>query len=492
MPFSRYRPLVDDWPAFAAALARPLPVTVRLNPLRAPGAEGIAEARRWLAADGVEAEPIPWRPDAFRLSGPGVESPGSLLAVVAGLVHLQEEVSLVPVGLLDPRPGERVIDLCAAPGGKTAEIAAAMEGRGTLVANDLSWRRLAPLGTNLDRLGVTNAALSTCDAASFPFAPGSAGGFDRVLADVPCTCEGTTRKSPEVMRWMGEDARRRAAGLQRAILERAVALCRPGGRIVYSTCTYAPEENEAVVAAVLAAVRAREGAGALTLAEARIEGLRGHPGLASWEGSRFGPKLGRALRVWPHDNDTGGFFVAVLERGHRPAGKAGTPAVPPPSPSLDVLPPEERRRWLEPLAERFRFAPGTFDGLDLMMRGRARVVVAARGMALPAAPVPRAAGLPLLHTGMRDPKLTTVAAMAFGTAAEANVVELSAGRLRDYLAHRDLVLEATEAERTTGPGYVLVRHRGLCLGVGWLRVGEGGERSLRSFFPKRWGARGAD
>ena len=290
----RYRPLIGDWTGFCAALARPLPTTVWANTLRATP----ERVRALLAAEGFAPEPIGWCPGAFRLGAASggdrtasAPAPGRGLLAKTGLYHIQEEVSLLPVLLLDPRPGERVLDLCAAPGGKTAALAVAMENRGTVVANDVDWRRLIAVGRNLDRIGLVNVATTAWDAANFPEGGGL---YDRVLADVPCTCEGTSRKNAGVLAWGGEEERARTVAVQTAILRKAVRLCRPGGRIVYSTCTYAPEENEAVVDAVLREVRAAEGPEALRVVPtARSRGGR--------RGARARPRgtASGSIRRWP-------------------------------------------------------------------------------------------------------------------------------------------------------------------------------------------------
>jgi NOL1/NOP2/sun family putative RNA methylase len=299
-PFERYRSIIDDWTAFTDALRRPLPTCVWANPLRTTP-EALADALR---DQGLNPVPLSWLDHAFRL--PADADIGRQLAYVAGLLHVQEEVSLLPVPLLDPHPGDRVLDLCAAPGNKTAQIATRMQNRGTVVANDISYGRVASMRSTLDRLGIANVSTTTYDAANYP--PES-GAFDRVLADVPCTCEGTSRKQPGVV--AQRDTMRDPTGAQRAILRQAVRRCQPGGRVVYSTCTYAPEENEAVVDAVL-----RAAGPALHLHPARVDGVTGSPGLTEWNGQSFHPSLTNALRVWPHQNDTGGFFIAVLERAN--------------------------------------------------------------------------------------------------------------------------------------------------------------------------------
>lgn len=297
--FDRYRPIIDDWPAFLDALDRPLRPVVWTNELRTT-----PEAlRRRLAADGLDPEPLSWYPGAWRLAAGA--RPGKTLAFLCGHYHVQEEVSLLPVVVLDPQPGEDVLDLCAAPGNKTVQSAVRMRGRGSLLANDKSRRRSGLILRNLERLGITCVATSVHDGATLPR---SAGPFDRVLADVPCSCEGTTRKNPAVLFRQALPARARGRG-QLDILRLAIRRCRPGGRVVYSTCTYAPEENEEVVDAAV-----RENEGRVRLLPARVPGLRSAPGLTAWRDRSYVPEMERAMRIYPHFNDTGGFFVALLER----------------------------------------------------------------------------------------------------------------------------------------------------------------------------------
>ncbi len=494
----RYRPLVDDWPAFAAALARPLPTVVWANRLRIePG-----ELARRLAASGPAPEPLPWLPDAFRL--PADAKPGSGLEFAAGLCHVQEEASLIPPFLLAAEPGERVLDLCAAPGGKTVRIALGMGGmgdRGTLVANDRDLGRLGPLRRTAARLGLTSLAITAWDAVNYPL---SAGPFDRVLVDAPCSCEGTSRKNPEVLGRESEAERRRLAHVQRLILAKAVRLVRPGGRVVYATCTYAPEENELVVDAVL-----REAGGSVAVVPARVPALTASPGVTAWQGWRLAPELAGALRIWPHQNDTGGFFVAVLERvaeesegggegaeGEPSARGAGAPFVGEVTPvaTLSAPDPAMAERWLAGVTARFGFPSDLFAPYRPVAGGRKRLGLVRRETAPPVHPSPRGVGLPVLRPAAAEPKLTTAGAMAFGAAASRNTVELDRPRAEAYLTGRDLTVSDEELGRATTDGYVLVRHEGIPLGVGFFRRdevqgadGAGGVGGrLASLYPKGW------
>ncbi|WP_022834546.1 RsmB/NOP family class I SAM-dependent RNA methyltransferase [Salisaeta longa] len=296
-PFARYRPLIDRWTAFTEALARPLPEVVWTNTLRTTP----RRIRRHLDALGVQPTPLPWLPYAFQLASDA--TPGTLLPFVTGHVHIQEAASLLPVPILDPQLGERVLDLCAAPGNKTAQLAVHMNNRGTVVANDRSSGRLYVLRSTLNRMGIANCAVTQHDGTQLPH---DVGRFDRVLVDAPCSCEGTSRKHPMATADSDYDA---LAATQRALLSKALTHCRVGGRVVYSTCTYAPEENEAVVDAVLT-----QWDGRATLRPIAVEALRTAPGCTEWNGTSFDASLQHAARLWPHHNNTGGFFVALLER----------------------------------------------------------------------------------------------------------------------------------------------------------------------------------
>ncbi|MFP4373652.1 MAG: RsmB/NOP family class I SAM-dependent RNA methyltransferase, partial [Spirochaetaceae bacterium] len=325
----RYRPLLGaEWETFLDALRRPLPVCAWRNAARL-STEQFETWFREVEPD-VALERLPWFERGYRLWARGRRRPdprpGNRLARALGLLHLQEEVSMVPAVLLDPRPGERVLDLCGAPGNKTALIASLMEDRGTVICNDTDRTRLQAGRPAWERLGLSCIAASSHDGGSFPGEPAA---YDRVLVDAPCSGEGTSRRNVSALRPGPPGYYRMLHGRQRRILTRAIELCRPGGRVVYSTCTYAPEENELVIADVLREVRRRGHAAALR--PARIEGLDGGPGITAWEGAEPGTALAgelagelhHALRIWPHQNDSGGFFVAVLEKAGADAGGAG-------------------------------------------------------------------------------------------------------------------------------------------------------------------------
>jgi NOL1/NOP2/sun family putative RNA methylase len=306
---ARYEPLVDDYAAFRAACERPLPTCVRVSGLKARRdgeslADAVERVRAAFAEEGVQADPVGWNSRVLRVDTDG---PGSTWPYVHGWVHGQEEVSALPPAVLDPGAGERVWDAAAAPGSKTTQLADLMDDRGTLVANDTNMGRLAPLRSNTERLGVTNTVVTHQDARNFSTKPLAFDEFDRTLVDAPCSCEGTIRKNPDAVDDWSEEHLEHVAGLQKGILRRAVQATREDGVVVYATCTFAPEENEAVLDYVLDAEDCR-------VVDHEV-GLETRPGVTEWQGEAFDEQVVRAKRVYPHCNDTGGFFCAKLEVG---------------------------------------------------------------------------------------------------------------------------------------------------------------------------------
>ena len=246
----------------------------------------------------------------------------------AGLLYAQEPSASAPAALLDVRPGMRVADLCAAPGGKTSQLAAALQGQGLLLANEFVAARAEILRQNLERMGVTNAVITNEDTASL--AKALPGQFDRVLVDAPCSGEGMFRKEAVAAAQHSDALVAHCAELGAEILENAAALLAPGGVLVYSTCTFAPAEDEAQIAAFLA--RHPE----FTLCDLSGCGF-GRPGEENRAPAGFA--AGCCRRIWPADGGEG-HFMAKLQK----AADAEAPSTPKVKPPKAVKPPAE---WLE-------------------------------------------------------------------------------------------------------------------------------------------------
>jgi NOL1/NOP2/sun family putative RNA methylase len=297
MTLERYRPIIPDWDAFHRASHIPEAVTLRVR----RGVVDPAALRSRLEGRGFRLGAVPGLPEVFRVEdGPGsvAQTPEHWL----GLFHIQQAVMSLPSLALAPRPGERVLDLCAAPGGKTVHLAELMEDRGPLVAVDPKEQRLRGLLGNVYRLGHSNVIVVAADGRDLP----ERARFDRVLVDAPCSAEGNYRRKEGRLPERSADFVGYVTGLQEALLRKGVALTRPGGVIVYSTCTFAPEENEAVVARILADEPVEIETIELDVPHA--------PGVTEWMGETYPAELERAWRLYPQHLDSGGMFMARLRR----------------------------------------------------------------------------------------------------------------------------------------------------------------------------------
>lgn len=243
------------------------------------------------------------------------DQPGRHPLHAAGVYYIQEPSAMAPVPFLEARPGERILDLCAAPGGKTAQIADAMKGRGILISNEIHPARAKILSENVERMGVINAIVTNERperlASEFP------GYFDRILVDAPCSGEGMFRKNDAACgEWSPENVDMCAAR-QDGILSQAAEMLRPGGRLVYSTCTFAPQEDEGTVSRFLRLHPEFE-----IRRVKRPAGFTG--GVGKWVPGAA-PGIEYTLRLMPHRLQGEGHYLAVLEKkGEQTAPRGST------------------------------------------------------------------------------------------------------------------------------------------------------------------------
>ena len=307
----RYRSFIPDFDAFMQSLVAPLRSCIRINTLK-------GEPERILARlKDLDLAPMPWYEHGFRLKH--LWSLGNRLEHFLGLFYVQEAASMLPPIALDPQPGERVLDVAAAPGSKTTQIAQMMKNQGLLVANDNNKRRIRGLTGNIDRAGALNVVV-TCQ-------PGQVFGkflpeyFDRILLDAPCSSEGTIRKSFSALEFWSESSITRLSRTQIGLLIATFRALKPGGVMVYSTCTFAPEENEGALSYFFN--RTPDAHSELIT----FPGLKTRPPLAEWQGEQFHPQVANAVRIFPQDNDTEGFFLCRIRKGtadERRCGQNGT------------------------------------------------------------------------------------------------------------------------------------------------------------------------
>ena len=433
----------SEYPDFLESLSAPRAHGLRINRLRCT-AEG-APVRRYFTLT-----PTPWCPGGFYY--PAEERPGKHPLYEAGVYYIQEPSAMAVGVLAAPQPGEWVLDLCAAPGGKTTHLA---PDAGFLLSNEIHPARAKILSQTVERAGITNAVVTNETPARlaerFPEA------FDCVVVDAPCSGEGMFRKDADAAgEWSGESPARCAAR-QDEILDEAVKLVRPGGRLVYSTCTFAPEENEGTLTRLLD--RHPE------FAVRRMEGFPWFsPGRPEWYPGAP-EEVRHAFRLWPHRLHGEGHFCAVLIRAGSAVRKEPPCAAP-----LDAPPPEAEAFLRDTLR-------GSGDGWRFYRAGD-RVWMSA-------APLPDLTGLKVLRTGveigtLRKGRLEPAHALALACAPETarRRVELCADspEAARYLRGETLAVD-------TENGWTLVCADGFALG--WGKTVNG---TLKNHYPKglRW------
>lgn len=287
----RYQGIIDDWDAFKAAADQPPLTTVRRNPIKAQ-----PDFEERLQESFPDAEQTDWNPNVYRLHTE--KSPGKTMLHWQGEYYVQEESAAVPVPILNPQPGEKILDMAAAPGGKATQIAATIDNDGMVIANDSSHNRLQSLHANVYRIGAACIAATNYGGQNLP----EDETYDRILLDAPCSGEGN-----EVRRSFKAASADRAEGiaaLQKQLLEKASRLVEENGTIVYSTCTFAPEENEGVVQYGIEEL-------GLTLEPVELE-VPHQSGVTAFEEKQYNAGMRKAVRIFPHHLQSGGMFVAKL------------------------------------------------------------------------------------------------------------------------------------------------------------------------------------
>lgn len=319
--------LQAEYPLFLATYEEPPERSLRVNTLRTC-AEQLSEMVPFSTLESVL-----WCPDAFYYDHQ-VDRPGKHPFHTAGVYYIQDASAMSPAEALEPQPGEKILDLCAAPGGKTTQIAAKMKGQGILVANEIDSKRIHALVENLERCGVTNSVVLNENpnhlTDRFPQF------FDRILIDAPCSGEGMFRKDWEARERWSPRLVEKCADLQLEILSAAAPMLKDGGRLVYSTCTFNSVENEEVIGRFLSIhpefdiipVPQRE---------------HYQPGRPDWM-NQPDQRLRLAGRLWPHHLRGEGHFVAVLQKGDTEETRKIRPIKP-------TKIPKDRKKWVDQFAQ---------------------------------------------------------------------------------------------------------------------------------------------
>jgi tRNA (cytosine49-C5)-methyltransferase len=278
----------DEYGDFLGSLGTPPRQSYRVNTIKAD-VEEIVER--------FPSEAVPWCECGFYTDldlGGSVEH-------FQGLIYIEDASSMIPPEVLAPTADEVVLDMCAAPGGKSTHLAALMRNQGCIVANEVDYSRLKTLRFNLNRMGVANAVVANMDGARLECGLR----FDKILLDAPCSNLGQIRDNPDAIRTFSRAKVKRMSETQKRLIDAAALLLKDGGVLLYSTCTLYPDENEEVVDYALSEHPLK--------VEPMDVKVKGRPGVTQWKGKEYAPQLKDTLRLYPHDTGSG-FYVAKLRR----------------------------------------------------------------------------------------------------------------------------------------------------------------------------------
>ena len=330
-----------EYPAYLASFEKERFYGLRVNTNK-------ISVEEFLKISPFELKPVPWTHNGFYYDGTQVK-PAKHPYYFAGLYYLQEPSAMTPAEIMPDCTGMKVLDVCAAPGGKSTELAAKLAGTGVLFSNDISNSRAQALLKNLELFGVKNAVILSEDPLKLE--PRFQHYFDRILIDAPCSGEGMFRKEPAVIKSWEEHGNAFYVSLQKQITKACLSMLKPGGYLVYSTCTFAPCEDEDMI------LYMKKICPELTVCDipCRFEGFsEGFPEQASEED----PDLRKCIRIFPHQTDGEGHFVTLLKKGEVTETEETT-SVKGHSKRADISLPDEVREFLAEL--RMSFENGAFE-----------------------------------------------------------------------------------------------------------------------------------
>jgi len=422
----------EDFIRYLASLDQPVTKALRINLLRCPDGMPPCEI------EGL-GEEVPWAAGAYFVEGDA--RPGLSPLHEGGLYYLQEPSALSSASVLNARPGDKVLDLCAAPGGKSTQLAAMMQGKGLIVCNEPIPSRAQILSRNIERMGVSNAVV-TC-AYPAQLAPHFPAFFDKIMVDAPCSGEGMFRRQIEARAEWQENSPRGCADRQMEILEEAAKMLAPGGRMVYSTCTFNDTENEGVLARFLAVHPE------FTLVPFALPGLM--------------PAEKGYLHLYPHEIRGEGHFVSLLEKSTEAADSVENPPA-------EKKNERKKARHEVPRGAKKKDAP-TIELPDVLAPDVKISRLYPAGDSLWALPegmeMERLSGLRVLRTGLllarsegKRLEPDHALAMALAPHEAARCTELTHQQALDYQAGEALDLGDLPA------GYTLLCHQGVPLGWG--------------------------
>ena len=444
---------------FFESIGEALPHTIRFNPLKGE----VDILKGFLQEQGFQFEVFPGFQNIYRLNYQPIPI-GKSLSHFLGHFYVQDLASMLPPIVLDPQPGEIVLDMSAAPGSKTTQMAVMMKNKGMILANDVVQKRLRSLINNLQRMGILNTAVVKNYGESF--GNNYFETFDKILLDPACSGLGTLHKSPEVLSWWTPNHCTRLAANQKQLISSAIKALKPGGTLVYSTCTLTPYENEEVIFHALSQFP-------VEIIDIHLPPLKTRPGLTEFDGKKYSKHLERTKRLYPFENQTEGFFIAKLQKlesMQRITSKKDRASV---KTNFITDKTSPVKKYLDYFAKHFGIERKKFSTLRYRI-DKTITVVTPELAEFEFKSMPLKTGLtigrPMSHAG----RLTTEGTHFLGNNCTQNIIELpDLISLEKFVNRQELDLPCE------GQAQQIVRYQGITMGYGLSDKGK-----LKSQFPK--------
>lgn len=436
--YSRYTRIIDDFKDFLAVLSKPPVLTFRINTIKCSKEKVLNFLKEF------NPRPLIFYADGFSI--PERFPLGNHYTHQLGMIYVQEAASMIPAIVLDPKPNEVILDLCAAPGSKTTQLGQMMNNTGLLVANEVNGKRIRGLVYNVKRCGLLNEVIISI--------PGERIGnilpeyFDRILLDAPCSGEGTIRKSKAVLYHWGLKNIQKMAHIQKGLLVSGFKSLKCGGIMVYSTCTIAPEENEGVVDYLLRKFPEAE------ILPITIPHFKFRPGVTKWENESFDTRVKLCARILPQDNDTAPFFIAKITKKGIPKDRPGF---------YGKI--EFNNRIIENMVQQFAIPREEFLNYALFQRNKTYFISTAEAYTF--------LELPNIRKGLEagwiyddEFKPDNDFIQLFGKDAKKNFHEIREWELKKFLSGESIRIQNGQK------GFIIIQFKDLPVGIGRANNGE--------------------
>lgn len=447
---SRYEILTKTRGVVESCL-QPVKRSVRVNTNKISKSSFLALVKK----NGWQLSPVLWEENGFFIDRDDKTIPlGKTLEHYLGLFYLQEASSMLPATVLHPAESDIVLDMAAAPGSKTTQLSNIMNTKGLVLSNDFSIARTKALATNIERQGCINVGISTMNGKIFgDMLPDT---FDKILLDAPCSGEGTAWKDPTFFNRWNLDMVKRCAGLQKSLVLSAFDALRVSGEMVYSTCTFAPEENEAVIDFLLC-----------QRGEAKIIEIQKQSsyslGIVEWQRTIFHPSLSKTVHLYPHKTMTGGFFIAHIKKADGDAIHKERKDF---RSKEKILGEKEKKQYVVYLRKTYGIPESIFEGFvftrieDTVWMKPEKYLLLSHYIRMDRC------GIKLFIIDCNGSyKLTTSAAWGLGQQADRNVVVLDEEQTTTFVAGKNVRLSDSQTKDLDHDSVIVKDERGFVLGV---------------------------